>query len=171
MLAAFFVAGLAMSTSAVLGAMTWAALAQPPVVLGPAAAARLRQAHPASILAPLDVHEPRALRQRALAIEAQVVDVTLGPGTARRLAARHGVVAGVSFAWTGRANAVRVDDPRRAALEGLGLAEGDLVLSVDGWPATPRAIFDAIDPEHGPAVLEVRRGATTVITTIAWDGV
>jgi hypothetical protein len=174
------VAGMAMCASAVIGAATWAAIDRPrSVVLGPAAVARLRQTHPASVLAPLGTpadHEPRALRQRAVQMEATgvdiaVVDLTFGPGVARRLDARGPDPAGLSLEWTQRGSVVRVVDPKKNAIaEALGLQPGDLVLSVDGWPVTLQAMV-MLGADRAPTVIEVRRAQTTLILCAAWDGV
>jgi len=139
------------------------------IELGPAAVAKL---HYAALYG--SPHDAATVRMRAheLADKLQmpVVDVTVGFATSKRLSLKRDDLSGFDLDYGGGGPLLRVRNVWCSEVaRTVGLANGDEIVGVDGYPMSYAGLAYALDPSspHG-TILEVRRNGLSILYAIAF---
>src|SRR5581483_1707595 len=156
------------------GAGAHALLVKPaePVFLGPAAIAKLRRPFPGLMGYGYESHDPYELRKRAFDLTEQhfdisVSDVRLSDVESNRLRRTKDDLSGLEpVIKDGKLASVKVGlgTPLSRA---LGLAPGDEITAINGWPA-PLIDEQLLRNDQRMAVIELSRAGALMVVCVSW---
>ncbi len=156
------------------GAGAHALVAKPvePVFLGPAAIAKLRRPLPGLMGYGYESHDPYELRKRAFDLVEQhfdvsVSDIRLSDGEVAKLRRGKDDLSGLEpILKDGKLSAVRIGSGTPLA-RALGLASGDEILAINGWPA-PLIDEQFLRNDQHAGVIELSRAGALMVICVSW---